>query len=68
MSKLFITVAPVVVMPEVDSKIASVKLISISDNINGIEPNKAIDIQALLVNRKACLNSRCSVTIPLFER
>jgi hypothetical protein len=40
----------------------------ITENKKGRDPNKAIDSQALLVRRKACRNSKCSVTIPLFER
>ena len=55
-------------IPDVDSKMASVILILISENKKGNEPNKAIDIHALLVNKKACLNSKCSVALPLAER
>ena len=62
------TVAPVVVIPEVDSKIASVKPILISENKKGKDPNKAIDIHALFVNKNACLSSKCSVVLSLFDR
>ena len=55
-------------MPEIKKKIASVMLILISENKNGKEPNKAIDIHALLVNKKACLNYKCSVALPLADR
>jgi hypothetical protein len=41
---------------------------SISENKKGKDPNKAIDIHALFVNKNACLNSRCSVVLSLFER
>jgi hypothetical protein len=41
---------------------------SISDNKNGNDPNNAIDIHALFVSKNACLNSKCSVALPLFVR
>ena len=35
---------------------------------NGNDPNVAIEIHALLVNKNACLNSKCSVALPLFVK
>ena len=52
-SRFRITVAPVVVIPEVDSKIESTKLIFISEKKKGNDPNKAMDNPPLLVNKKA---------------
>ena len=62
------TVDPVVVIPDVDSKIASTRLMSNSENKKGNDPNIEIEIQEPLVKRKACLNSRCSDLLPLEER
>ena len=50
------------------SYLASVKPILISENKKGKDPNKAIDIHALFVNKNACLSSKCSVVLSLFDR
>ena len=47
-------------MPDVDSKNASIKFKFRFENKNGNDPKSEIEIQALLVSRKACLSSRCS--------
>ena len=51
--KLVIIVDPVVVIPDMLSKKASVKLNSISENMKGREPNIAILNQDKAVKRKA---------------
>ena len=60
------TVDPVVVIPDTDSKMASVRLSCSSLNMKGRAPNRPIEIQDPLVRRKACLSprsnpSRCEV-------
>ena len=52
--KLLIIVAPVVVIPDILSKKASVKDRFKSENINGIEPNIATPIHDNAVRRNAC--------------
>ena len=47
-------------MPDVDSKNASIKFKFRFENKNGNAPKSEIEIQALLVSKKACLSSRCS--------
>ena len=61
-------VAPVVVIPEVDSNKASTRLRFKFENKKGNDPNIEIEIQALLVRRKACLSSRCSDLLPLDDK
>ena len=56
------------VIPDVDSKNASIKFKLKFENKKGNEPNSEIEIQALFVNRKACLSSRCSGLFSLEER
>ena len=48
------TVDPVVVIPDIDSKNASVKDNFKSENIKGKEPKNEIKIQLKVVNKKAC--------------
>ena len=60
------TVDPVVVIPDTDSKMASVKLSCSSLNMKGSEPNSPINIHDPLVRRKAWRRprsnpSRCDV-------
>ena len=55
LSKLDITVDPVVVIPLTDSKKAFVKLSDELQYINGNEPKRAITNQDKIVNKKACL-------------
>ena len=55
-------------MPDVDSKNASIKFKFRFENKNGNDPKSEIEIQALLVRRKACLNSRCSGLFSLEDR
>ena len=55
LSKLDITVDPVVVIPLTDSKKAFVKLSDELEYINGNEPKRAIINQDKIVNKKACL-------------
>ena len=55
LSKLEITVDPVVVIPLTDSKKAFVKLSDELEYINGNEPKRAITNQDKIVNKKACL-------------
>ena len=60
------TVDPVVVMPDTDSKIASVGLSANSQNMKGKEPKAPIRSQDPFVSRNACLRpkskgSRCEV-------
>ena len=50
---MFITVDPVVVIPDILSKNESVKLISKLEKKNGSEPNEAIEIQESAVRRNA---------------
>ena len=54
LSKSDIIVAPVVVIPDILSKNASVTLNSISENMKGSEPKIAILNHDKAVNRKAC--------------
>jgi hypothetical protein len=61
-------VDPVVVIPDVDSKNASIKFKFRFENKKGNDPKSEIEIQALLVRRKACLNSRCSGLFSLEDR
>ena len=51
---LLIIVAPVVVIPDILSKKASVKDRFKSENINGIDPNIATPIHDNAVRRNAC--------------
>ena len=55
LSKLDITVDPVVVIPLTDSKKAFVKFSDELEYINGNEPKRAITSQDNIVNRNACL-------------
>tara|TARA_B100001248_G_scaffold232036_1_gene192755 strand:- start:88 stop:345 length:258 start_codon:yes stop_codon:yes gene_type:complete len=52
--KLLIIVAPVVVIPDILSKKASVTDKFKSENINGIDPNIATPIHDNAVSKKAC--------------
>ncbi len=54
-SRPVITVEPVVVIPDIDSKKESVKLICSSDKRNGKAPNVAIPNQLKIMSKKACL-------------
>ena len=49
-------VDPVVVIPDIDSKKASVKDNSKSEKIKGNDPKKAINTQLKVVRRNACFN------------
>ena len=53
-SKFIIVVEPVVVMPDILSKKASLNDKESGDKINGIDPNNAIMNHANDVNRKVC--------------
>ena len=53
-SKFVIIVAPVVVIPDILSKNASLKVREIGESINGMDPNTAIKNQASVVNKKVC--------------
>ena len=54
LSKFVIVVEPVVVIPDILSKKASLNDKDIGDNINGIDPNNAIMNHAIDVNKKVC--------------
>jgi len=53
-SKSGITVEPVVVIPDILSKKASLSVNLIDDNINGKLPKRAIKTQAKAENKKVC--------------
>tara|TARA_B110000259_G_C13673712_1_gene265382 strand:+ start:292 stop:504 length:213 start_codon:yes stop_codon:yes gene_type:complete len=55
LSKSVITVEPVVVIPDMLSKNESLNEKLRSEKIKGIEPKKAIEIQAKVENRNVCL-------------
>ena len=63
-SKLLITVEPVVVIPDMLSKKASLKDKFIVESIKGKLPNKAIDIQANVENKNVC----CKFNLNSFSR
>ena len=55
-------VEPVVVMPDIDSKKASVKDSSKLEKIKGNEPKKAMNIQLNVVNRNVCFIERLKLS------
>ena len=63
-SKLVITVAPVVVMPDILSKNASLIVNGIGDNKKGKLPNAAIRNQASAENKKVC----CKFNVNCFSK
>ena len=59
------TVEPVVVMPDIDSKKAFVIDSFKFEKIKGIDPNNAINIQLSVVNRNACLIVKLKLSVLL---
>ena len=66
-SKSNITVEPVVVIPDMLSKNASLKESSKFDNTKGILPKKAMLIHAKEENKNACLRFNCFSLVKLVK-